>query len=879
MALAVGTELGGYRIERLLGRGGMGEVYLAEQLGLHRRVALKLLAPALADERHFRERFVRESELAAALDHPNIVPIYEAGEVDGRLFLAMRYVDGPSLEAVLGEGPLTVERTLAILGGIAAALDAAHGTGLVHRDVKPANILLAAGSEHPYLADFGLTKHATYGGGLTAPGQLVGSADYVAPEQIEGRSVDGRADVYALACVLYACLAGEPPYRRDSELATLWAHVQAERPRLSAVRPELAALDPVIARGMATDPDGRYGSAGELTRAASDALATSSPVRTIIDGSASAKLGASGGTRTSLATRLIRSGRFVSRPAILAAAVGGLSMIVVSTLLLSGSQTPAPSPKPSTPGSSAIAVAPVQVRSRDRIAWYQEFPSADLGSPCSTDPFYTAVLEARLWMMDSDGRNQIAILPTADLWQRQPAWRPDGRSILFVTAEQNAGQPLWTIDADATNPKRLEAYSDPFGAASSDPAWSKDGKQIAFIDAGAVVTTNSDGSGRVDVRQQTKTEEPSPGASPPPGDAYHAPSWMPDGRIAIVRRDAGSAGPPPDQVPEGPGSLFAMNPDGSEYQPFLGLQLNTLDVGSASWSPDGNRVALSARTTSSGQQIWLVNSDGTGLRQLTKDGESISPAWSPDGSSIAFASSRDSHFEIYTIAADGSGQQRLTSTGGSVANCSPAWGSVDPGIATPVTSSFPPPGPSVAALAYHRGRLDPGLYQDTTFQPSFSFTLPPGWEGRRNYIDGVGLGRTDKQRSELDVGKVQTVFPDGCVGTEAVPIGRQPADLIAWLRGLNLLKTSNLRPINLGGYSGLRIDIEAAATPPNCPGGPRLWLFPSGEDIVWMSKGDRYTLMVLDVRGTPVTFLYGGAPAEGFNALAEPIVQSVRFLP
>jgi non-specific serine/threonine protein kinase len=271
MTLPAGTILAAYAIERLLGRGGMGEVYLATHEGLGRKVALKLLAPELAADERFRERFIAESRLAASLDHPHIVPIYEAGETDGRLFLAMRYVEGSDLGGLLEPGPLAPDRAIGLLAGIAAALDAAHDRGLVHRDVKPGNVLVARtarGLEHAYLGDFGLVKQLGSEAGFTRSGQLVGSVDYVAPEQIEGRPIDGRADVYSLACVLYTCLAGGPPYPRETEVATLWAHVQADPPLLAAADPALGPYDPVIGKGMAKDPADRYPTAGELLAAA-----------------------------------------------------------------------------------------------------------------------------------------------------------------------------------------------------------------------------------------------------------------------------------------------------------------------------------------------------------------------------------------------------------------------------------------------------------------------------------------------------------------------------------------------------------------------------------------------------------------------------------
>ena len=271
----IGTDLAGYRIVEILGRGGMGVVYLAEHTGLRRRAALKVLAPELAADRAFRERFAAESRLAASIDHPNIVPVYEAGEVGGTLFIAMRYVDGDDLRRRLdARGPLEPEAVVRLLGPIADALDAAHAVGLVHRDVKAANILLDRRDDHPYLTDFGLTKEAGTGAGLTRPGQLLGTPDYIAPEQIATGSIDGRADQYALACVAFEALTGSLPFARETDLATLVAHLNVEPPDIRALRPDLpAGLSAVFARGLARSPDERYPDCQALVAAISEALA------------------------------------------------------------------------------------------------------------------------------------------------------------------------------------------------------------------------------------------------------------------------------------------------------------------------------------------------------------------------------------------------------------------------------------------------------------------------------------------------------------------------------------------------------------------------------------------------------------------------------
>jgi serine/threonine protein kinase len=262
----IGTELGGYRILESLGQGATSVVYLAEHVRLGRPAALKLLTPAFG-EADFRDRFLRESQLAASLDHPNIVPVYDAGEEGGLLYIAMAAVDGRDLKTLLAEdGPLPLRRALRIVGQIGAALDAAHGRGLVHRDVKPANILVAA-DDRAYLSDFGVVKELA-SNGSTRTGGFVGTIEYSAPEQIEGRAVDARTDVYALACVLYECLAGQSPFHRPSEVAVLNAHLHASPPKLTRAAPDPpAALEPVIAKALSKSPLDRYGTCGEFITA------------------------------------------------------------------------------------------------------------------------------------------------------------------------------------------------------------------------------------------------------------------------------------------------------------------------------------------------------------------------------------------------------------------------------------------------------------------------------------------------------------------------------------------------------------------------------------------------------------------------------------
>jgi len=276
VGFSLGSRVAGYRLEEKIGEGGMAVVFRAQDERLQRQVALKILSPALTADEKFRRRFIRESRSAAAVDDPHIIPVFDAGDADGVLFIAMRYVPGGDVGTLVRRlGPLPRARAAAVVSAVASALDAAHAAGLVHRDVKPANMLLDARPgrpDHVYLSDFGLTKSSS-STSLTSTGHFMGTLDYSAPEQIRGQQVDPRTDEYALACVAFALLSGAPPFRRDQAMAVMYAHLSAPPPMLTSLRPDLPpAVDEVMQRGLAKAPEDRYRSCGKFADALRIAL-------------------------------------------------------------------------------------------------------------------------------------------------------------------------------------------------------------------------------------------------------------------------------------------------------------------------------------------------------------------------------------------------------------------------------------------------------------------------------------------------------------------------------------------------------------------------------------------------------------------------------
>jgi streptogramin lyase len=415
----IGDTLAGYRIDAFVGSGGMGEVYRAFDTRLRRNVALKILAPRLADDEGFRQRFLRESLLAASLDHPNAIPVYEAGEAEGRLFIAMRFVEGTDLRHVLdNERVLPPERALALLAPVAGALDTAHAKGLVHRDVKPANILVATEPaadppEHVYLSDFGLTTLSSDPGGA---GPFTGTADYAAPELVTGGPVDGRADVYALGCVLFECLSGDPPFHGDSVMAVLWGHANDPVPSVSARNGDLPTpIDAVLRKALAKEPADRYSSCRELVEDARDALGVT-------------------GVEVPFAAR--------GRRALFAAGVGA-ALVAAALLAFFLTRGEGTAPKQLLPltGNSLVRVDPATNQLKAAIA---------LGS----NPTRVVVGDRDIWVADAGDRTLARVSPEANAVVTTAVWSKSAGDLLLEMAFADGA--IWMIHQESTT---FQSYS------------------------------------------------------------------------------------------------------------------------------------------------------------------------------------------------------------------------------------------------------------------------------------------------------------------------------------------------------------------------------------------------------------------------------------
>lgn len=686
---ALGEVVGGYRIEELIGRGGMSVVYLAEQLALGRKVALKLLSPELSEDEEFRQRFVRESRLAGGLEHPNIIPVHEAGDVEGLLFIAMRYVQGSDLKALLQrEGQLSLQRTIDIIAQAASALDAAHARGLVHRDVKPGNLLVASGegpesSEHIYLSDFGLTKKTDSKSRMTSTGQFVGTLDYVAPEQIQGKDVSGRTDLYSLACVACECLTGKAPYERDSEVAVMYAHLQDPPPKPTESRSDLPpAIDAVMERAMAKDPAQRYETCREMIgamRATLDAgISAPAPQRAPrVRRKKRPEPEASSGPRSSPATvptpvaASVGSDE-ITRPAIdrpradtkestrpargvnlkLAALVAIPILAIAAFVMSRGGDDPEReqnnNPGVVSGGSTSPTAGgedPAPTELPGRIAFLEE---TERGS----ERFFVAVASP------PDARpEEVPGTAGFDWRNRRADWQPNGDLVAFAHPTSDNELDLVVIDTSTNEVVDQLEVDGAQGSVSISP----DGQKLAFSQ-----TVDSN----MDVYVWDRSTDETTRLTTNPGDD-DSPEWSPDGTHIVFEREATNGN-----------DIYIMDVDGSDLQRITDTP--NINEKLPEFHPTDDTLVV-YHQQESGQDfgIYVHDTDepmiDSGVKVIDTPAFEMRPTWSPDGEFIAFDSDTNGNLDVFVIPFQGvddspAPRDAIQITDGPHDEQSPAWG-------------------------------------------------------------------------------------------------------------------------------------------------------------------------------------------------------------
>jgi YVTN family beta-propeller protein len=638
----IGSVAAGYRIDALIGRGGMGVVYRAEHIHLERTVAFKLLAPEIADQEGFRERFMRESRLAASLQHANIVTVYDAGEVDGLLFISMQYVPGENLAGLLArEGPLEPRRALDIFGEVGSALDAAHRSGLVHRDVKPGNVLI--GADRAYLTDFGLTRRTDSQSAVTATGQMLGTIDYCAPEQIQAREVDGRTDVYALGCMLYECLSGERPFRRDTEIATLYAHLESAPPRLSQQRPDLPpALDDVIEGALAKSKEDRWSTCGELVGAARAALgaqkaplaseAPTKPASTPAAGDIAAPANRPApkpATTAGPAAALPEPAPARRRLPVALLAFAGLALvgIIVALIALGGGEESEPGGGGGGTDARSFRVGErpfgiragggdvfVVAQSSGELRRLQTDGSGGVSIPVGAEPFWVAEGEEAIWVSNR-GDDTVSRLTRDDLSEVGPPV-PVGAAPYWVAAEDGVA---WVSNGDDDTVTRIDEGT---GTRIGEDIPVGRNPRGVGITAGSVwVTSNTDNSvTRIDSGTGQVQGEPIPVGDHPVGIAAGAGMvWIAnEGDNSVTHIDAGTGEVVGDPVPVGSEPFDVAIGEGSVWVTNSADDTVTR-IDPDSGRPAGDPIEVKGQPTGiavGGGYVWVVSNDSGRVTRL-----------------------------------------------------------------------------------------------------------------------------------------------------------------------------------------------------------------------------------------------------------------------
>ena len=706
-----GSQLGSFLLGDVLGRGGMGVVYRATNLDTSDEVALKLMSPELSTSEEFRQRFLNEAAVGPIMDHPNVVPIYGSGEVDGELYIAMKLIEGRNLKEVLKkEGALEPKRALRIFRQVASALDAAHESGMVHRDIKPQNILLATDDGHhdlAYVSDFGLVKPMSSDTSASRTGQVFGSLPYMAPEQIEVMEMDGRADVYALACVLFESLTGKPPFERPNEVAVVWAHVHEQPPFVTEVNKDLpGGIDGVVMQAMSKHPDDRFLTCGEFIEAFEQGLGrqhsrVSRAMRPLVARTERPKterevwgpnffpelsrirkvqrkinwwkVGAFATACFLIASVQVgREGGLTQAVSDVAAAAGSAGRSLIDAV---GSDEDATSTRRREPRDAEIAAesGPLSgfVGLQLPLGASGTEPDESLRSPTLrsiTPP--DSVLSESLMIFTSNRRYPAS--------ERDPrygsmdlfAMNADGSRLRNLSASNDSKSDLFPELSPCGQLAFMRAVGDydhlyvlaADGAIILLESWllhheialSPDCRRFVYrVGESLIIRNLYNSEERVVIRH--------------PGHPRY-PEWSPDGsKILFDAAPAGSS-----EVTGGVVSIFVVNADGTGLTRLTATQ--SWDV-RATWSPDGSKIAFrrGAREVGADGDVWVMNADGSEQQQLTHaPGDDLPLTWSPDGQNIVFFSDRnccvaippDYRGDIYVMDADGTDERDLIPDGG-----------------------------------------------------------------------------------------------------------------------------------------------------------------------------------------------------------------------